>query len=84
MLLSESLSQKEQSAWLEASAALSVESLAKHLAAVPESNSLESSLQQREPSAYSQPHSYNHLCQQLGSDFLRDFQSYQNGMSGSV
>ena len=51
MLLSESLSQKEQSAWLEASAALSVESLVKHLAAVPESNSLESSLQQREPSA---------------------------------
>ena len=39
MLLSESLSQKEQSAWLEASAALAVESLAKHLAAASEPGS---------------------------------------------
>ena len=88
MLLSESLSQKEQEAWLEVSAALAIESLAKHLAATAEPNSLVSSPQPRESlmaeGGYSQPHSYNHLCQQLGSDFLGDFQAYQNGTSGSV
>ena len=88
MLLSESLSQKERPLWFEASAVLAVESLAKHLAAASESDSLASCPQQRESLVaeigYSQPHSYNHLCQQLGSDFLRDFQAYQNGTSGSV
>ena len=81
MLLSESLSQKERSAWLETSAALAVESLAKHLAGASGRNGLESNLQQRgslvAEAVHSQPHSHNHLCRQLGLDFLQDFQAHQ-------
>ncbi len=88
MLLSENLSQKRETARLDISTTLAVESLAKHLAATFENNGLESSVQQRKSlmaeTGYSQPHSYDHLCQQLGLDLLKDFRPYQNGATSET
>ena len=88
MLLSESLSQKRETARLDISTTLAVESLVKHLAVTFENNGLESSVQQRKSlmaeTGYSQSHSYDHLCQQLGLDLLKDFRSYQNGATSET